>query len=291
MHPSGKFLYSLNRGTANVGIYTVNVTTGALTAAGTATADTDPFYMVFSPDGTFAYLTCDTASMLFAFSVNTTTGALTQVAGSPYAMGGGRVRGLAITPDNKYLYVTDRDANNIQAFVIVAGVLSPVAGSPFAAGTAVGTAVSDSQSKYLYVGNRDDNAVGAYSINGATGALTAINTYPSGGTQTSVWTLDPSGKHLYGGDNVSNDVLAFTVNANGTLTAVAGMPFTTNTEPGGGGLHPNGKFAYVVNQESETVLTPGAITIYSVDSTTGVLTQISSMPSGSNNSAGFAITP
>ena len=291
MHPSGKFLYSLNRGTGNVSIFTVNPTTGALTAAGTATADSDPFYMVFSPDGTFAYLTCDTASLLFAFSVNTTTGALTQVAGSPYAMGGGRVRGLAITPNNKYLYVTDRDSNNIQAFVIAAGVLSPVAGSPFAAGTAVGTAVTDSQSKYLYVGNRDDDNVGAYSINAATGALTPINTYPSGGTQTSVWTLDPSGTHLYGGNTVSNDILAFTVNANGTLTAVAGMPFTTNTEPGGGGLHPNGKFAYVVNQVSEVNLTPGAITIYSVDSTTGVLTQISSMASGSNNSAGFAITP
>jgi len=69
------------------------------------------------------------------------------------------------------------------------------------------------------------------------------------------------------------------------------MPFTTDTEPGGGGFHPNGKFAYVVNQVSETILIPGAITIYSVDSTTGVLTQIGSMASGSNNSAGFAITP
>ncbi|MBI3477802.1 MAG: beta-propeller fold lactonase family protein [Acidobacteria bacterium] len=291
MHPGGKFLYSLNRGAANIGIYSVNATTGALTAAGTAAADTDPFYMVFSPDGNFAYVTCDTASMLFAFSVNTTTGALTQVSGSPYAMGGGRVRGLAVTPNNKYLYVTDRDADNIQAFVIASGVLSPVAGSPFPAGTAVGTAVADSQSKYLYVGNRDDNNVGGYSINNSTGALTAINTYPSGGTQTSVWTFDPSGTHLYGGNAVSNDVLAFTINANGTLTAVAGMPFTTNTEPGGGGLHPNGKFAYVVNQVSEISVTPGAITIYSVDSTTGVLTQISSMASGSNNSAGFAITP
>ena len=291
MHPSGKFLYSLNRTSGNVSIFTINQTTGTLTAAGTVTADTSPFYMVFSPDGTFAYLTCDVASMLFVFSVNTSTGALTQVSGSPYAMGGGRTRGLAVTPDNKYLYVTDRDSDNIQAFVIAAGVLSPVAGSPFAAGTAVGTAVTDSAGKYLYVGNRDDNAVGAYSINASTGALTPIAAYPSGGTQTSVWTLDPSGTHLYGGDQVSNDVLAFTINADGTLTAVAGMPFSTNTEPGGGGIHPNGKFAYVVNQVSEIQLQPGTITIYSINQSTGALTQISSTPTGSNNSAGFAITP
>jgi len=291
MHPSGKFLYSLNRGTGNVSVFTINASTGALTAAGTATASSDPFYMVFSSDGAYAYMTDDTASLVFVFSVNTSTGALTQASGSPYAMGGGRVRGIAVTPDNKYLYVTDRDSDNVQAFVITAGVLSPVAGSPFAAGTAVGTAVTDNTGKYLYVGNRDDNAVGAYSINASTGALTAITTYPTGGSSASVWTFDPSGTHLYGGNTVSNSVFAFTLNAsNGTLTSV-GSPVSTGAMPAGGGLHPNGKFAYVVNQISDTSLQPGTITIYSVNQTTGAFTQINSMATGSNNSAGFAITP
>lgn len=289
MHPSGKFLYSLNRGTDTVSIFTVNATTGALTAAGTVTAADDPFYMVFSSDGAFAYMTCDNTSEVFAFSVNTTTGALTNVSGSPYSLGVGRTRGIAVTPDNKFLYITDRDSNDILEFSIAAGVLTFV--NDYAAGTAVGTAVVDSTGKYLYAGNRDDNAVGAYSINASTGALTPITTYPAGGSSTSVWTFDPSGTHLYGGNQDSNNIFAFTLNAtDGTLTSV-GTPVSTGTMPAGGGIHPNGKFAYVVNQISDTNLQPGSITIYSVNQTTGALTQISSMASGSNNSAGFAITP
>jgi 6-phosphogluconolactonase (cycloisomerase 2 family) len=133
--------------------------------------------------------------------------------------------------------------------------------------------------------------VSGYTITAATGALTVISDFDTGGSGSFVWTFDQAGTHLYGGNTDSNNVFGFTQNADGTLTSIAGMPVATGLMPGGGGLHPNGKFAYVVNQISDVALQPGSINTYSVSSTTGAFTQINSMATGSNNSAGFAITP
>lgn len=293
MHPSGKFLYSLNQGTNTVSVFTVNSTTGALTAAGSAATSTGPFYMVFSPSGNFAYVTCDAASAVLAFSVNTTTGALTPVTGSPYAINGGRVRGLAITPDNKYLYISDRDAtpSGITGFTInqSTGALTKMA-APFS-GDFLGTLVVDKLGKSLYAGSPADVNVSGYSINSSTGALTFVADYPSSTASTSTWLFDPTGTYLYGGSTVDNKVFGFKQNSDGSLMSITGMPVTAAVLPNGGGIHPNGKFAYVVSTISDTSLAPGVITIYTVSSTTGAFALLNSTPAGVNNTIGFAITP
>jgi 6-phosphogluconolactonase (cycloisomerase 2 family) len=293
MHSSGKFLYSLNQGTNKISIFTINAATGALTAAGTVTTSAGPFYMVFSPNGDYAYVTCDAASAVLGFSVNTTTGALTPVSGSPYAISGGRVRGLAITPDDKYLYVSDRDATPtaITGFTInsATGVLTKMA-APFS-GDFIGTLVVDKTGTHLYAGSPDDVNVSGYSINGATGALTFVNDYPAGTSSTSAWLFDPTGTYLYGGSTADNKVFGYKQNADGSLTSISGMPVGAATFPNGGGIHPNGKFAYVVSTISDTTLQPGVITIYNVSSTTGAFSLLNSTPAGVNNTIGFAITP
>jgi 6-phosphogluconolactonase (cycloisomerase 2 family) len=293
MHPTGKFLYSLNKGTGNISIFTVNTATGALTSAGTATAAAGPHYMVFSSSGAFAYVTCDTASSVLAYSVNTTTGALTAVAGSPYVVGGGNIRGLAITPDDKYLYVGNRDATPtaITGYTITAptGALTKMANQ--FSGDFIGTLVVDKLGKFLYAGSPDDTVVSLYSINAATGALTFVKDTESGTSSVSVWTFDSTGTYLYGGSTANNNIFGLKAAADGSLTAITGMPVNTATLPNGGGVHPNGKFAYVVSTISDTAITPGTITIYSVSATTGAWTQINSTPAGVNNTIGFAITP
>ncbi len=293
MHPSGKFLYSLNQGTNNISIFTVNATTGALTAGGTVPTDSGPFYMLFSPNGSYAYITCENSSSVMAFSVNTTTGALTQVAGSPYAINGGHVRGIAITPDDKYLYVSDRDATPqaITGFTInqSTGALTKMA-APFS-GDFIGTLIVDKAGTHLYAGSPDDVNVSGYTINASTGALTFVADYPAGTSSTSVWMFNATGTKLYGGSTASNNIFGYTVNADGSLTGITGMPVNTSTLPNGGGIHPNGKFAYAVSTISEVSLTPGVISIYSINATTGAFTLVNSTPAGVNNTIGFAMTP
>jgi 6-phosphogluconolactonase (cycloisomerase 2 family) len=295
MHPSGKFLYSVNTGTNEITLFRLNTSTGAVSATVTGIAACPaPAYLQFTSDGKFGYVTCETTSAVVAYSVDATTGALTAVSGSPFAVGGGRVRGLAITPDNKYLYVSDRDAtpSGITGFTITSttGALSKITGSPFS-GEFLSSLVVDKSGKYLFAASSSDTVVSAYSINASTGAITFLADTDTTISGVVVWTLDPTGTYLYGGAGGSS-IFGFKLNTtNGALSAISGMPITTALLPNGGGLHPNGKFAYVVSANSDTVLTPGTITIYSVNATTGAFTSINSTPAGLNNTTGFAITP
>jgi DNA-binding beta-propeller fold protein YncE len=79
-----------------------------------------------------------------------------------------------VDPTGKFAYVTTLLPDNVSAYSIGAnGVLTPVPGSPFAAGIAPVYVAVDPTGKFAYVTNLFDNNVSAYSI-GANGALTPV---------------------------------------------------------------------------------------------------------------------
>ena len=294
MHPSGKFLYSINTGTGDLTLFRLNTSTGAVTATVTGIAACANLkFLQFTSDGKFGYVTCGTTGKIVGYSVNTADGTLTQVTGSPYTLAGD-IRGLAITPDNKFLYVSDSQAtpNGITGYTInsTTGALTVIAGSPFA-GEFLDTLIADKTSKFLFAASTGDTVVSGYSINATTGALTFLADTTAGTSGVAVWTFDPTGTYLYGGADGSK-IFGFKLNTTtGALTAISGMPVTTALLPNGGGVHPNGNFAYVVSANSDTSITPGTITIYSVNAATGAFTSINSTPAGLNNTTGFGITP
>jgi YVTN family beta-propeller protein len=73
------------------------------------------------------------------------------------------------------LYVTNHGSNNVSGFTIdtLTGVLTPVVGSPFSAGTGP-NAAAVAAGKFLYVANSASNDVSAYAIDPNTGALTSV---------------------------------------------------------------------------------------------------------------------
>jgi 6-phosphogluconolactonase len=79
--------------------------------------------------------------------------------------------------------------DNISAYRIGSdGALTPIAGSPFPAGSKPDSVVVDSKAKFLYVANGGgSNNVSAYSI-GSNGALTPIpgSPFPAGSLPSSV---------------------------------------------------------------------------------------------------------
>lgn len=148
--PSGKFAYVPSGivGTAGqVWAYSINRTTGALTAiTGSPFAAADgPYIVAIDPSGSFAYVGNFYSNNVSAFTINATTGALTAVAGSPFATGGsfqGNTMPIVfafvnLDPSGKFAYVANAGSNSVSAFTInpTTGALTPVAGSPFAAGT------------------------------------------------------------------------------------------------------------------------------------------------------------
>ena len=103
--------------------------------------------------------------------------------------------------------------------------------------------------EFAYVANANSNTVSGYTINAASGALTAIagSPFPAGTIPISV-TVDPTGKFAYVANEGSDNVSGYTVDpATGALTPIAGSPFPAGTFPLSVTVDPSGKFAYVAN--------------------------------------------
>src|SRR5260370_18419693 len=83
--------------------------------------------------------------------------------------------------------------------------------------------------QYVYATNMSDNTVSAFSMNPATGALTAgIAGSPfATGTAPASISVDPSGSFAFVANSGSNNIPAFTISNTGALASVAGSPFTS----------------------------------------------------------------
>jgi hypothetical protein len=103
---------------------------------------------------------------------------------------------VALSANGRFAYVANNFADNVSAFTIntATGALTPVPGSPFAAGRApFSVAVSPEDDQFAYVANQFSNDVSAYAIDATTGALTPVADSPfaAGGSPTSVTTAAP----------------------------------------------------------------------------------------------------
>ena len=75
-----------------------------------------------------------------------------------------------------FVYVANHFSNNVSAYTIATGtgILTPVAGSPFAAGTNPIAVTISPNGAFAYVANLNDNTISAYTIAAGSGALTQV---------------------------------------------------------------------------------------------------------------------
>jgi len=127
-----KFAYAANYSSSNISAYTINQTTGALTAQGTVAAGTNPLSVTIDPSGKFAYAANHSSSNISVYTIDQTTGALT--AGTPVATGTNPYS-VTVDPSGKFAYAANSGSNNISVYTInqTTGALTP--GTPVAAGT------------------------------------------------------------------------------------------------------------------------------------------------------------
>jgi 6-phosphogluconolactonase (cycloisomerase 2 family) len=291
MHPTGKFLYSLNRGSNDISIFAIDADTGDLAPSGAIATPNGPYAMVFSPTGTFAYVSCDNAAAVAAFSLDGNTGALSPVNGSPYALGG-TPQGLATSPGGKFLYVTDSSRNQIIGLAISPSdaSLSEIAGSPFAAGAGVASIVTTSggDTDWAYAANRDNGTVRTYTLDKSSGSLDFYSDVSSGGDSPELFSSGATGFLL--GVNSGSDNF-FSYELDGELYAY-GPPVNTGALPRPGGVLQNDSYypwAYVVNSATQT--SAASISVYYVYYDGVSEAPIASVPTASTNPTGFAITP
>lgn len=294
--PNGKFAFSASDNGTKINAFTIDQTTGALTAVAGS-----PFSTGFTIGSAFPDIAVDSQSahlylasagdaQVAGFAIDATTGALTALAGSPYAAGTNAGGIPAFSPDGKYLYVVDQNtsAGAVSGYSIdpTSGVLTALAGSPFAAGSNPYWIAFTPNGQFAYVSNFAGANISVYTV--SAGVLTAMPTpVPVDGNPQDL-TIDPAGAHLFvpvssGAANGGVDV--FTINADGTLTKVAGSPYAVGIGPRFVDVDPTGKYAYVSSAGTNGTGVYG----FSIDPSTGALTALSGSPydTGTNSQPQF----
>jgi 6-phosphogluconolactonase len=207
----------------------------------------------------FVYVANLTSNNVSAYRIGT-NGALTPVPESPFAAGA-QPRSVAVDPTARFVYVANAGSSpsiyngSVSAYSIGAnGALTPVPGSPFAAGTWSASVAVDPTGKFVYVANTGlypiKGSVSGYSI-GANGALTPVPGSPfTARDSPSSVAVDPTANFVYvanyNDSNVPN-ISGYSIGANGTLTPAPGSPYTAGSSPISVTVDPTGKFAYVAN--------------------------------------------
>jgi 6-phosphogluconolactonase (cycloisomerase 2 family) len=292
--PTSRFAYVANGGGGTISVFAIDAATGALTLAGNATATDGLRIITVAPSGRFLYVANENAGQVAAFAVDATTGALSAVPGSPFAAGS-NTYSVVVDPSGTFAYATNRRSGTVSIFRIdpTTGALSalpPVAARSGAVGMAItrGTSTVRDTPRFAYAANNGPGSVvSAYTIDAATGALTALADTPTLALATAV-AVDPSGRFAYTTHDIllegpARNVSTYTVGASGALTRV-GAAAAVASNPSGVAVEPSGRFAYVANQGSNDV------SMHAVDATTGALSWMGSVVADDSPSA-LAVDP
>lgn len=249
--------------------------------------------------------TCTVPTFLFSAQLNTVSGFTLSATGAPSLVGSqagpNSSLGIVVDKSASFLFVSDFQNGAVDAFTInpTSGALSAVTGSPFVASPApgVGGVAVDPSTKFLYVTQMNSSAVTAFTIAAGTGVLTPIPGSPFPAGKTPIQALvDPSGKFLYVSNlnDAMGGISGYTINpTSGVLTAIAGAPFPTQAGfpgPNHMAIGAGDKFLYVAM--SGTANANHGISAFTVDPSSGALTQIagSPFPTG-NDPQGIATDP
>jgi 6-phosphogluconolactonase (cycloisomerase 2 family) len=161
------------------------------------------------------------------------------------------------------------------------GVLTPLSGSPFTAGTAAQSLLIHPSKKFLYVANSGENDISLFDIS-SNGTLTEVTPRTPAGSTPALLAMDSAGGFLYVADAGSTDIAVFSIDSSkGGLTAV-GSPFPIGMQPLNMKLSPSGGFLYVTGGT-------GLVEAFSVSA--GVLTALGSFPADGTSPYGLAIDP
>ena len=156
--------------------------------------------------GDYVYVANSTTDTVTGYSIASSSGALTAVTNSPYALSLPPLS-LAITPNNKFLYVGGTGFLNV--YVINSdGSLTLGNGGQVVASTLTESMDVSPDGQWLFVLNNDAQTLSQFQINATNGSLTAATgaTFSVGGTSSAV-KVAPTGNYVFvalgtGGDLV-----------------------------------------------------------------------------------------
>jgi len=290
--PAGKYLYTIDTPDNRITTFVIDAGTGALTKASRAVARQAPTVLAVSR-GTAPVTDTPKAAYVTNRNSNSVSQYTIGSDGAPTAMStatvqtGSSPRSIAVEPLGRYAYVADYLDNTVAMYSIDASTKALSNMPIMAAGGTSPTAVAtDPSGRFVFVSNYGwpgGGTVSAYTIDAASGSLTAVAGSPFAAGNGSVsLTVDPTGRFVYVANLLNDTVTAFYIRPlTGALMRIDADAVTagtqdltvTNARPIAIATDPTGQFLYLATA-------CGGNWVFSINATDGSLTRVDSDAGG-----------
>jgi 6-phosphogluconolactonase (cycloisomerase 2 family) len=279
--PTQSYVYVLNFGSANLSEYAIGAD-GTLSSLAPATVATGNGPNGLAVTATNLYVANYTDGTISQYS--TSAGVVSPLAPATVAAGTG-TSAIAVNAAGTFAVVANYTAGTVMSFKIGAGgALTTPAASNITIGANNDSVAIDSVNNYVYVGDQFGNQVLQFSVNPATGVLTALtpSTVTIGGNPFSITLASTvGGTFLYAANSANNTVQQIAEGVGGQLSVTSTNNAATLNVPNFFAVDPSGQFAYVTDRGtgpgfgttvSQFTITPTG------GATPGALTPISGSP-------------
>ncbi len=252
--------------------------------------DCCPNTVAVDTTGKFAYVGGLNDGSIHVYSVDQSSGTWTEISPSNYqpSSGGTSVYAVAIDPNNKFLYESQRDSSFVNIWIRDpnSGMITPQASSPFQTGALTTDVSVSADGKYLFVPQYEVSHVMAYSISSGGSPLPLPSSPLDAGNAPGRAVIDPQDRFVfvlntgaYNGGPPSVQAFKFDT-ATRQITAVPNSTFTVYAA-GQLVIDATGKFLYALGNQQ----TMG----WSIDQTTGALSPLSGSPFKITGTAGLVV--
>ena len=258
--PSLSFV--LDKGNEQLVSYRVDPKSGGLKKLSSIKTGKQPSAIARDPLNRFVYVTNSADDSVSAFQVDYASGQFTEVEGSPYKVGK-KPQDIVIDANGWYLYTVNEQSQDMSVFLIhyTKGQLAEVQGSPLSFGRKPAKISGDQTSRFIYVSSDDKKSVQVFRFRQAvTPSIFEINDHGSPFMFNAIPSSvvgDPTGRFTLVTLKDSNQLAIFFVQVStGELGAIPenNQPYKLDGKgPIQSVFHPDGKFIYVLNEESKSI--------------------------------------
>jgi 6-phosphogluconolactonase (cycloisomerase 2 family) len=233
INTSGTLLWVTDAHSGQVSIYTINTSTGQLTANGSIGGFNTPFGITLHPSLAVLYVSDTVTGLVWPMTYNTSTGALTQNFTPQHSTDPNANAPAAIVLDigGDSLFIADQNLGEVSSFAVDdTGALTPI--STFANSSiadvpvGVGIAVNNTI-EYLFTANQGGNSVSSFSASGTTVNIPPVLATGFNGATGLV--VDPQMIYVYTADKADGTVGQSTINGTCANQICAGPRVSTES--------------------------------------------------------------
>jgi 6-phosphogluconolactonase len=185
--------------------------------------------VIFTKDDSLAFVAELGLDRVYVYHVDIAKTAVTP-ADPPFVnvSAGSGPRRLALSPNDRFLYVNHETDSKVSVFAIDRGTpkeIQQISTIPadFAGRNTTAEIQIDKAGRFLYVSNRGANSIAVYAVDAGKGTLTLQGFVPALGQSPRNITIDPTGRYFFAANQSSNNVVIFSIDAKSGQLAPTGQ--------------------------------------------------------------------